>query len=57
MSSLRHILGVRVRAALEAMGIDAEPHIMPSNNPKFGDYQSNCAMSLAKAQKRNPREL
>lgn len=57
MSSLRQLLGNRVRASLKKLGIDADPHITPSNNPKFGDYQSNCAMSLAKAKKRNPREL
>ncbi|MES2791064.1 MAG: arginine--tRNA ligase [Planctomycetota bacterium] len=31
--------------------------IRPVQDPKFGDYQANFAMPLAKATKRNPREL
>ena len=26
----------------------ADPMLVPASNPKFGDYQSNAAMSLAK---------
>lgn len=36
---------------------DADPILRPSANPKFGDYQSNCAMGLAKKLKRKPRDL
>lgn len=31
--------------------------IRPSQDPKFGDYQANCAMPLAKKADRPPREL
>jgi len=31
--------------------------IRPCPDPKFGDYQSNALMSLAKARKMNPRQL
>jgi arginyl-tRNA synthetase len=31
--------------------------IRPSSDPKFGDYQSNALMSLAKTRKMNPRQL
>jgi arginyl-tRNA synthetase len=31
--------------------------VRPSSDPKFGDYQSNALMSLAKARKLNPRQL
>ncbi|MBA4017150.1 MAG: arginine--tRNA ligase [Pirellula sp.] len=31
--------------------------VVPSQDPKFGDYQINCAMPLAKALKRPPREV
>jgi arginyl-tRNA synthetase len=31
--------------------------VRPCPDPKFGDYQSNALMSLAKAQKLNPRQL
>ncbi len=39
---------------------DVSPYleqIRPSGNPKFGDYQANLAMPLAKKIGRNPREL
>jgi arginyl-tRNA synthetase len=31
--------------------------VRPSSDPKFGDYQSNALMSLAKSRKLNPRQL
>lgn len=31
--------------------------IRPATDPKFGDYQCNAAMALAKRAKRNPRQL
>jgi arginyl-tRNA synthetase len=52
------------RAAIAAaVGFDADPLISVSQNPKFGDYQSNAAMGLAKqvaqntGQKTNPRAI
>src|SRR5947209_6878147 len=52
------------RAAIAAaFGIDADPLIGVSQNEKFGDYQSNAAMGLAKqlsqktGQKTNPRAV
>jgi arginyl-tRNA synthetase len=52
------------RAAISAaFGIDADPLIGASQNEKFGDYQSNAAMGLAKqvgeqtGQKSNPRAV
>ncbi len=52
------------RAAIkEAFSLDADPQIGVSQNDKFGDYQSNAAMSLAKTlsektgQKTNPRSI
>jgi len=34
-----------------------QTHITPSRQPKFGDFQSNCAMPLAKRFQMQPREL
>ena len=34
-----------------------DPLVAPTNNPKFGDYQSNVALSLAKPLKQNPRAI
>ncbi len=31
--------------------------VRPANDPKFGDYQANGCMAVAKARKRNPREV
>jgi arginyl-tRNA synthetase len=52
------------RAAIAAaLGFDADPLISVSQNPQFGDYQSNAAMGLAKqvaqntGQKTNPRAI
>ena len=36
---------------------DTDPLVAPTNNPKFGDYQSNVALSLAKLLKQNPRAI
>src|SRR5690606_31423574 len=52
------------RAALvNAFGIDTDPLVSISQNEKFGDYQCNAAMGLAKqlaeltGQKTNPRQV
>lgn len=34
-----------------------DPMLVPASNPKFGDYQSNVAMSLAKPLKQKPRDI
>ncbi len=34
-----------------------DPAVTPATDPRFGDYQSNAAMALAKARKANPRQL
>jgi arginyl-tRNA synthetase len=34
-----------------------DPILVPASNPKFGDYQSNVAMSLTKRLGKNPREI
>jgi arginyl-tRNA synthetase len=58
MASVAQQLDRAFRAAISAaFGIDADPIITVSQNEKFGDYQSNAAMGLAKAQKANPRQV
>jgi len=34
-----------------------DPLVAPTNDPKFGDYQSNVALRLAKPLKQNPRAI
>lgn len=46
-----------VRDALAAEHPGAEPNVARTQDPQFGDYQSNAAMPLAKALKKNPREV
>src|SRR5437773_7050120 len=58
MATIVSQLESRFRDAIRsAFGVDADPLIGASQNEKFGDYQSNAAMGLAKAQKANPRAV
>ncbi|MCL4176425.1 MAG: arginine--tRNA ligase [Verrucomicrobia bacterium] len=50
----------RVRQALTRVLPDADPgtvQVQPCPDPRFGDYQVNAMMALAKARKLNPRQL
>lgn len=55
------ILGSGLREAIvRVLGddyADADPQIRASQKAQLGDFQSNCAMGLAKRAGRNPREL
>ncbi len=51
---------VRLQQAVKAVLPDADVSavlIRPSSDSKFGDYQSNALMSVAKLRKMNPRQL
>jgi arginyl-tRNA synthetase len=51
---------LRLQAAVRKILPDADASIIlvrPCPDPKFGDYQSNALMSLAKQRKINPRQL
>ncbi len=57
---LSKILERKLQEAVRAVLPDAEPAailVRPCPDPKFGDYQSNALMALAKARKMNPRQL
>lgn len=51
----------RLCAALDGGGFDLpagfDPQVAPTNDPRFGDYQSNAAMVLGKHLSANPREV
>lgn len=50
----------RLQAAVKFVLPDAETSsilVQPCPDPKFGDYQTNALMGLAKARKMNPRQL
>ncbi|MGH6959430.1 MAG: arginine--tRNA ligase, partial [Dongiaceae bacterium] len=58
MASLSDILTEFVRAAFQAEGLPTEhAGVTPSNRPDLGQFQSNGALAVAKALKRNPREV
>jgi arginyl-tRNA synthetase len=64
MQTIVHQLEQHFRDAIQAaFGLDADPIVGLSQNEKFGDYQSNAPMGLAKiisdqtGQKTNPRQV
>ncbi len=59
MKAIVDILEERVSAAMAAAaGQKGSPAIVkPAKDPKFGDYQANGVMALAKQLKTNPRKL
>ncbi len=64
MPTILHQLDQKFRSAIKAaFAIDSDPQLAASQNDKFGDYQSNAAMGLAKilgekeGKKLNPRAI
>ena len=57
MKSVVEQLAQRTREALAHMGADTDPLIQASQDDKFGDYQCNAAMSLAKRLGKKPRDV
>jgi arginyl-tRNA synthetase len=56
METIPALLSARLRAALSDFP-DADPKVMAANDTRFGDYQTNIAMILAKQAKANPRQV
>src|SRR5476651_855028 len=61
MDTIPAVLVGRLRAALTAVipadAFPIDPAVTPATDPRFGDYQTNVAMLLAKQQRANPRQL
>ena len=58
MLTIQQLLEEKTAQALEAAsGAPAPAVVNLSANAKFGDYQANGVMAVAKAHKKNPREL
>ena len=61
MKTFQQQLSARLADAFAAVlgepAASIEPAVRPTSDAKFGDYQSNAAMALAKRAKRNPRQL
>jgi arginyl-tRNA synthetase len=56
METIPALLEARLKTALAGIS-DADPVVTPATDPRFGDYQTNVAMILAKQQRANPRQL
>ena len=54
---LQERFSLAITAAFGAEHAGVDPLINSSQNPKFGDYQANVAMSLGKKLGKNPREV
>jgi arginyl-tRNA synthetase len=62
METIPAVLAGRLRAALAAIGPmgpmgPISPIVTLATDPRFGDYQTNLAMLLAKEQRANPRQI
>ncbi len=57
METFRSILGKKLSAALAAAGLPDTGEVTPATDARFGDYQTNSAMLLAKQRGENPRAL
>lgn len=61
METVRALLERRLRAAVAATataaGSEIPVAVPPAGDPRFGDYQTNIAMALAKARRANPRQI
>ena len=54
----REVLAGQLRSALESAGLDPDrAEVTAAADTRFGDYQSNAAMVLAKERRVNPRQL
>lgn len=56
METVQSLIAAKLRAALPA-GISVEPQVTITTDARFGDYQTNVAMVLARQAKANPRQL
>src|SRR5438045_2009247 len=56
METVPTLLAARLGSAVAEFGY-IEPSVSIATDPRFGDYQTNVAMVLAKQQRANPRQL
>ena len=56
MDTIQTLLESRLRLALDGE-VEFSPKVSPATDTRFGDYQTNAAMILAKRDRKNPRQL
>ena len=57
MTTFQEIFSQKMAEALTAAGLPQSGAVTPATDPRFGDYQSNAALVLAKQLGENPRAL
>ena len=57
MQTFQSLLTGALASALRASGLATAGEVVPATDPRFGDYQSNSALVLAKQRGENPRRL
>ena len=57
METFQSLLAKKLSDALAAAGLPDAGELTPATDPRFGDYQTNAALVLAKQRGENPREL
>ncbi len=57
METIPNLLIARLRTALATVSPETVPQVTPTTDARFGDYQTNVGMILAKQQRANPRQL
>ena len=57
METFQSLLSRELSRALTAAGLPATGEVVPATDPRFGDYQTNAALVLAKQRGENPRAL
>ena len=55
METFQSLLNRELSRALTAAGLPATGEVVPATDPRFGDYQTNAALVLAKQRGENPR--
>src|SRR5688500_14877460 len=57
MNTFQEIFSQKLGEALTAAGLPPGGSVTQATDPRFGDYQSNAALMLAKQLGENPRDL
>ena len=57
MQTFQTLLAGKLSRALAASGFPETGEVVPATDPRFGDYQTNIALVLAKQRGENPRDL
>ncbi len=57
METFQSLLSRTLSRALTAAGLSATGEVVPATDPRFGDYQTNAALVLAKQRGENPRAV